>query len=219
MEALRVKEASSHTNSDGLWALIAGHVDGGSGSAGCDDQGRIQQIQLDQDITGWGAVMVVHLDLDKLQFFTHSDSAEQTQDTKETCNFSRQIVNTEDGPYCKVEGQARFEVLWCVFEGYDIGRLHNFNASLLCFNQITACTGEKTGSNSSKSLPIATNLNNFINLDSKVPCDILTFYTMSTDKHSQMICLQFLKGNCRLYFILCSKNKCFFNAVPRCLYE
>lgn len=111
----------------------------------------------------------------------------QTQDTEETSSFSRQIVNTQDGPYCKVEGQARFEVLWYIFEGYDIGRLHNFNASLLCFNQIAACTGEKPGSNSSKQLPITTNLNHFINLDSKIPSDILTFYTMSISKHFQLI--------------------------------
>lgn len=142
-----------------MWALIGGHVDGGPGGAGCDDYGRVQQIQLDQDITGWGTVMVAHLDLDKLQFFTHSDSAEGHTNTRHRGDI--QIVNTEDGPYCKVEGQAWFEVLWYVFEGYGIGRLYNFNASLLCFNQITACTGEKTGSNSSTQLPITTNLNNF----------------------------------------------------------
>lgn len=66
MEALLVKGACSYTNSDGLWALIAGHVDGDSGGAGGERQGRVQQIQLDQDVTGRGTVMVAHLDLDRL---------------------------------------------------------------------------------------------------------------------------------------------------------
>lgn len=36
---------------------------------------------------------------------------------KSSSSFSRQVINTQDGAYCKVEGQARLEVLWCVFEG------------------------------------------------------------------------------------------------------
>lgn len=60
--------------------------------------------------------------------------------------FCKVIIDTEDGPYCEVQGQARLEVLWYFFEGYGIRRLHNFNASLFCFNQITACKGGNSGS-------------------------------------------------------------------------
>lgn len=59
----------SHTNRDGLCALIVGHVNGGSGTAGKDDQWRVQEIHLDQDVMGRGTVMVAHVDLDSLGKF------------------------------------------------------------------------------------------------------------------------------------------------------
>lgn len=54
----------SDTNNNGLWALIAGHVDGASGGAEGGDQRRLQQIQLDRDVMGRGTIVVAHLDLD-----------------------------------------------------------------------------------------------------------------------------------------------------------
>lgn len=47
------------------------------------------------------------------------------------------------GPHGEVEGVAWFEVLYHVLEGHHIWRLHNFNASLLCFHQIAACAEEQ----------------------------------------------------------------------------
>lgn len=43
------------------------------------------------------------------------------------------------GPHGEIKGVAWFEVLYRVLEGHHIGRLHNFNASLLCVHQIAAC--------------------------------------------------------------------------------
>ena len=60
-----LKGACSRTNNDGLWALIARHVDGGSGAAGGDGQRRVEEIQLDRDATGWWTAVVAHLDLDR----------------------------------------------------------------------------------------------------------------------------------------------------------
>lgn len=81
-EALWVRGACGHTNSDGLWALIAGHVDGDSGGAGGDDQGRVKQIQLDQDATGQGAVVVAHLDLSRLGKSLTQDTGQNTWNTE-----------------------------------------------------------------------------------------------------------------------------------------
>lgn len=80
-----MKVTRSHTNSDGLWVLIAGHVDGSSRCAGADDQRFVQQIQLHQDVTGRGTIVVVHLDLNRLgrislcdlTLFTYSDGSRE----------------------------------------------------------------------------------------------------------------------------------------------
>ena len=60
-----VRETGRHTNSDDLRLMSFWHVDAGSGGAGGDQQGRVQEIQLDRDVAGHGAVMVAHLNLDR----------------------------------------------------------------------------------------------------------------------------------------------------------
>lgn len=49
-----------------------------------------------------------------------------------------------NGPHGEVEWVAWFEVLYHVLEGHHVWRLHNFNASLLCFHQIAACAEEQS---------------------------------------------------------------------------
>lgn len=142
-----VRETGRHTNSDDLCLMSFWHVDAGSGRAGGDEQGRVQEIQLDLDIAGHGAVMVAHLNLDR----TGGKILSETWWMMELKTRRIQVIvslNTEDGPYCEVEGQTGLEVLCRVSEGQDVRRLHNFDASLLGFNQITAWTGgeRKTGS-------------------------------------------------------------------------
>lgn len=67
-------EERSRTDSDYLWLLIFGHVDGGPGDSGKDDQGRVQEIHFDWDIMCWGAVLVAHVDLQRRRKSTSSDS-------------------------------------------------------------------------------------------------------------------------------------------------
>lgn len=152
------------------------HVDAGWSRAGGDDQGRAQEIQLDRDVAGHGAVMVAHLNLDR----TGEKVLSVTWWTMELKTQRIQVIvslNTEDGPYCEVEGQTGLEVLCRVFEGQDVRRLHDFDASLLGFNQIAACRGGETNRVSSWHLGL--------------------FDTLDTFK---MDLLQFMKGNSRLFF-------------------
>lgn len=51
----------------------------------------------------------------------------------------KQKTQHSSGPHGEVEGVVWFEVLYRVLEGHHVGRLHNFNASLLCVHQIAAC--------------------------------------------------------------------------------
>lgn len=55
----------SHTDNDYLWLLICGHVDGGPGDTGKDQQGQVQEIHFDWDVMRWGTVLVAHLDLQR----------------------------------------------------------------------------------------------------------------------------------------------------------
>lgn len=67
-----------------------------------------------------------------------------TEDTRPMLfDYTKEKIQDISGPHGEVEGVAWFEVLYHVLEGHHIWRLYNFNASLLCFHQIAACTGEK----------------------------------------------------------------------------
>lgn len=56
----------------------------------------------------------------------------------------KQKTQHASGPHRDVEGVACFEVLHHVLEGHHIGRLHDFNASLLCVHQIAACADKNS---------------------------------------------------------------------------
>lgn len=111
--------------------MIFGHVDGGPDGSGKDGKGGVQEIHFDRDIVRWRAILVAHLDLHRRHKTMLFDC------TKEK-------IHNISGPHSEVEGVAWFEVLYHVLEGHHIRRLHNFNASLLCFHQIAACAEEQS---------------------------------------------------------------------------
>lgn len=59
------EEGRSCTDSDCLWWMTFGHVDGGPDGSSKDGQGGVQEIHFDRDIVRWRAILVAHLDLHK----------------------------------------------------------------------------------------------------------------------------------------------------------